>query len=490
MSSQEFQRQLNEQVFPPNWVNPEAKGEYDLLVIGGGPGGMTAAITAQSLGARTALVEKEHLGGECFNYGCIPSKAFLHSSRLAKRVKEASEYGVEVSQGWKVEFKKVIQRVHALQLFLAPNDSVTRLKNLGLDLFLGEGRFTGRREVEVAGQKIRFKKAIISTGTQPIPLNVPGIGFSDYLTNQNVFNLSELPRRLAVFGAGPIGCELSQAFLHLGSEVYLITRGTHLLPRDDEMASERLQNVFEKEGMKLLKQTKLLRVEKKGKEKLLYLDSQKEPLVVDEILVAIGRKPAVESLNLESGQVTYDLKSGIQVDDYLKTTNPDIYGAGDSSSRFKFTHLSIDLNKIAVNNALNGDREKASALVVPWATYTEPEVAHIGLQEAEVKALGIPFEVVTIEMSNVDRAILDGETVGFAKLIVREGEEQILGATIMAAHAGEMISELSVAMNSVNGLTSLLKAIHPFPTQSQVLRMAAEALVQKRKSYASAASRR
>ena len=307
---------------------------------------------------------------------------------------------------------------------------------------------------------------------------------SDYLTNQTIFSIYDLPKRLAVVGAGPIGCELSQAFLRFGSEVFLITRGEKLLPKDDLMASDRLQTVFEKEGMKILKQTKLLRVEKKGREKLLFLDSQREPLVVDALLVAVGRKPAIENMNLEKAHIDYDLKIGVTVDDYLVSSNPVIYGAGDSSSSYKFTHLSQELSKIAVHNALNGTQKKASSLIVPWCTYTDPEVAHIGLDEKQAKERAIPIETATVELGQIDRAVLDGETVGFAKIIVKEGHDQIIGATLMAAHAGEMISELSVAMNSEHGLTALLNAIHPFPTQAQVLRAAAEAILQKRKSMA------
>lgn len=480
MDYQEFQKKVKENIFPSDWVNPKVKDEYDLLVIGGGPGGMTAAITAQSLGARTAIVEKEHFGGECFSYGCIPSKAFIRSSRIAHTVRNASEYGVEVSQ-WEIDFNQVIQRVHDLQLCIAPHDSAAHLKSLGLDVFLGEGRFISHRELVVADQKIRFKKAIISTGTQPIPLNIPGIDSSDYLTNQTIFNIVDLPKRLAVIGGGPIGCELAQAFLRFGSEVNLIVRGQHLLPNDDFMASTILQNVFEKERMRMFMQTQVVRVEKRGKEKLLYLSSHKDPIIVDEILVAIGRKPIVEGLNLENANVVYDFKAGIKVGDYLETSNPDIYGAGDSSSSYKFTHISKELNKIAVFNALNGNKRKISSLIIPWCTYTDPEIAHIGLSEIDAKELGIHVEIVTVEMEKVDRAILDGETTGFVKLIVKEGTDQIIGATLMAAHAGDMISELSVAINSEQPLSSLLKAIHPFPTQGQILRMAAEALIANRK---------
>jgi pyruvate/2-oxoglutarate dehydrogenase complex dihydrolipoamide dehydrogenase (E3) component len=481
LSFENFQRRFKQDIFPPDWVNPKPAEQYDLLVLGGGPGGMTGAYIAKSLGARVALVEKEHLGGECLNYGCIPSKAFLRSSRLAQEIRNALNYGVEIPQAWKVDFKKVMQRVYDLQTTLSPYDSAAYWKSLGIDVFLGTGRFTATNKVEVANQTIQFKKAIISTGTQPILLNVHGLDSSDYFTNQNIFSISTLPPRLGVIGGGPISCELSQGFLRFGSQVVLITHGERLLPKDDLLAAERIKNIFEKEGMKVFIQSNVVRVEKKGKEKILYLDTHKEPVVVDEILIGIGRKPVVDGMDLENAKVTYDKKTGISVNEYLQTSNPDIYAAGDVASPYKFTHMSVALNKMAAANALNGNREKSQALIVPWCTFTDPEIAHIGLNEEGAKNQKIAVESVTVEMKNVDRAILDGETTGFVKLLVKENSDQIVGGTIMATHAGEMISELGAAMNGEKGLKALLNTIHPFPTQASVLQIAAEAILTKRK---------
>jgi pyruvate/2-oxoglutarate dehydrogenase complex dihydrolipoamide dehydrogenase (E3) component len=481
-SQNEYNQKIREDIFPSKWNNPTTEKTYDLLIIGAGPGGMTAATVARSLNASVALVEKEHFGGECLSYGCIPSKALLRSSRLAGEMQHAKELGLEIGSEWKVNFSEVMQRVHRLQSVISPHDSAQHFKELGIDIFLGEGHFIGSNKLEVRGQAISFKKAIIITGTHPLLLNLPGLDEADYLTNQSIFNLTSLPPRLSVIGGGPIGCELAQAFLQLGSHVTLITHAEHLLPRDDRMASERLRNVFTDSGMKIFTNTQIQRVEKRGSEKIVYLDSNAEPLVVDEMLVAIGRKPTVEGLDLAKAGVTYDQQKGISTNNFLQTSNPDIYAAGDVTSLYKFTHISKELSKMAVINALNGNKEKSSSLIIPWCTFTEPEIAHIGLNEQEAKEQRISLETVMIEMATVDRAILDEETVGFVKLLVKEDSDEIVGGTIMAAHAADLISELSVAMNSEKGLIALSKAIHPFPVQAQVLRTAAETLIKKRQT--------
>lgn len=477
-----FQNKFLQDIFPENWINPEPQNQYDLLVVGGGPGGMTAATIAKSYNVSVAIVEKEHFGGECLSYGCIPSKAMLRSSRVAQEIRRAKEYGLEIPKGWNVDFHAVMQRVHDLQTTISPHDSVEHFKKLGIDVFLGTGTFTRPNRLEVANKTINFKKAIIVTGTQPIQLHVPGLDQSDYLTNQTIFNLSTLPRRLVVIGGGPISCELSQAFLRFGSQVTLITHGSQLLSRDELIASKRLQEVFQNEGMQIFTQTTVQRAEKRGSEKLLYLDTTTNPLVADEILVAIGRLPTIDGLNLENAGVQSDRQKGISTNDYLQTSNPNIYAAGDVTSVYKFTHISKELSKIAVTNALYGNQQKSSSLIIPWCTYTDPEIAHIGVSEEEAKKQGIAIETTMIEMAEVDRAILDGETIGFAKLLVKENSDQIIGSTIMAAHAGDMISEVCVAMNSESGLTALSRAIHPFPTQAQILRSAAETVLKRRKS--------
>jgi pyruvate/2-oxoglutarate dehydrogenase complex dihydrolipoamide dehydrogenase (E3) component len=489
LSLDELNRKFRQDIFPPDWKNPQPARLYDLVIIGGGPGGMTATTVATGLDVKVAVVEKEHFGGECLSYGCIPSKAMLRCSRVAEEVRQGKEFGLEIPQGWKVNFAAVMQRVRHLQTIISPHDSAEHFKKLGADVFFGTGYFVGPNELKVGDQSIHFKKAIIMTGTQPVPLTIPGIEETDYLTNQTIFNLSALPPRLGVIGGGPISCELAQAFLRFGSQVTLVTHAGHLLPRDDILATERLQKVLEKEGMKIFTRAEVLKIEKRGKEKILHIDQSTEPVIVDEILVAIGRMPAVEDLNLESANIAYDRKKGIATNDYLQTSNPNIYAAGDVTSRYKFTHISKELSKMAVFNALYGNKEKASGLIVPWCTYTDPEVAHIGISEQEAKEQGIPIETVLVEMADIDRAILDGETTGFVKLLVKAESDQIIGATVMAAHAGDLISELGVAMACEKGLMALAQTIHPFPTQAQVFRTAAATLLKKREKVAAATSR-
>lgn len=463
-------------VFPRSWKNPKAQKMYDLVVIGGGPGGMTAATVAAELNATVALIEKEHLGGECFNVGCIPSKALLRSSRCAAEVRDAADFGIEVSKGWKVNFPAVIQRVHRLQGTLSPHDSAEHFKKLGIDVFLDPAQFTDVGTLSVGGQLLHFKKAILATGTSPVIPSIPGLKEAGYLTNQTVFKLTDLPSRLVVIGAGPIGCELSQAFLRFGSKVTLITRGVSLLPKDDSTASERLQKVFEKEGMEILQQTQVKRVAKKGTGKILYLDSGEE-LFCDEILVAIGRTPNVAGLGLEKAGIKYNLKKGIQSDETLKTSNSNIYVVGDVGSLYKFTHVSKELGKIAVQNALKGAKIKRSSMSIPWCTYTDPEIAHIGLQEKEAQEQGFSVQTLLIEMKDTDRAVLDGETIGFVKIHIHAENGLILGATIMAKHAGDMIAELAVAIAGQKGIAAIAEAIHPFPTQAEAIRSAATGLV-------------
>jgi pyruvate/2-oxoglutarate dehydrogenase complex dihydrolipoamide dehydrogenase (E3) component len=471
-----YNQQRIDNVFPRDWKNPQPQEIYDLVVVGGGPGGLTAAIIAAGFPAKVAIIEKEHLGGECFNVGCIPSKALLRSSRCAAQVRDAALFGVEVPKGWKVNFYAVMERVRKLQSILAPFDSAPYLKNLGIDVFLGTGRFIDASSIEVANNKLQFKKAIIATGTYPIIPNTPGLKEAGYLTNENIFNLTSLPSRLAVIGGGPLGCEFAQAFLRFGSEVILINRGSSLLSRDDALAAERLQKVFESEGMKILFQSVVGRVEKKGKEKILHFNSGNS-LAVDDILVATGRAPNVGELELEKAKIAFDVKEGIIANDTLETSNPNIYVIGDVSSKYKFTHVSVKHAEMAVQNALKGGSQKKSELIIPWCTYTAPEVAHIGLGEKEALLKGIKLKTSIVELKDTDRAILDGETVGFVKIHRHADTDQILGATIMATHAGDMISELAVAMTGQTALASIAKAIHPFPTQAAAIHNDAIALL-------------
>ncbi len=476
-----YNRQLVANVHPPDWVNPEPAGRYNLVVLGAGTAGLVSAVGAAGLGARVALVERALMGGDCLNVGCVPSKALLRCARAAAAVRDAGAFGVEVPPGVRVNFPAVMERMRRLRAEISPSDSAARYRGLGVDVFLGHGRFTGRDTVEVAGKTLRFAKAVIATGARAARPPIPGLAEAGYLTNETVFTLTELPRRLAVIGAGPIGCELAQAFARFGAEVSLLGKVPQLLPREDRDAAALVEKALARDGVRLALGCKVLAVERQGAEKVLRVEGGGAREVrVDEILVGVGRQPNVEGLDLEAAGVDYDAKEGVHVNDRLRTSNRRVYAAGDICSRFKFTHAADAMARIVIRNALFLGRAKASALTIPWCTYTDPEVAHVGLYEHEARERGYEVKTFTQELAHVDRAILDGEAEGFVKVHVEAGGDRILGATIVARHAGEMISELTLAMVGGLGLGKLSQTIHPYPTQAEAMKKAGDAYYRTR----------
>jgi pyruvate/2-oxoglutarate dehydrogenase complex dihydrolipoamide dehydrogenase (E3) component len=422
-------------------------------------------------------VEKHLLGGDCLNVGCVPSKAVIRCSRTAFDVKEAARFGVRVGAPAQADFAQVMERMRKLRADLSPHDSAQRFTKLGVDVFLGEARFSGPDTVGVAGQTLRFKRAVIATGARALDPPIPGLAEAGYLTNETVFNLTQRPPRLAVIGGGPIGCELAQAFQRLGSQVSLLHKNAHLLDREDMEAAAIVQKAFVREGISVLLNAKIIRVERNGAGKLIWYESQgtEQSLAVDEILIGTGRAPNVEGLNLETVGVQYDRRSGVQVNDCLQTTNPRIYAAGDVCLAWKFTHGADFTARIVIQNALFLGRKKVSALTMPWCTYTDPEVAHVGLYEHDARERGLQVDTYVREFKHVDRAVLDGEEDGFVKIHARKGRGEILGATIVARHAGEMISEITVAMAARMDLAQLASVIHPYPTQAEALRQCGDA---------------
>jgi len=370
-----------------------------------------------------------------------------------------------------------MDRMRKLRADLSPHDSAQRFTKLGVDVFLGEARFAGPDTVEVAGRTLRFKRAVIATGARAIDPPIPGLAEAGYLTNETVFNLTECPPKLAVIGGGPIGCELAQAFQHLGSQVSLLHKNAHLLDREDMEAAAIVQKAFVREGITLLLNAKIIRVERNGAGKVIWYEAKgkQESMAVDEILIGTGRAPNVEGLDLETVGVQYDRRQGVHVNDYLQTSNPRIYAAGDVCLNWKFTHAADFSARIVIQNALFLGRKKASALTMPWCTYTDPEIAHVGLYERDARARGVEVDTYVRQFNEVDRAVLDGEEDGFVKCHVKKGSDEILGATIVARHAGEMISEVSVAMAARIGLGKLASVIHPYPTQAEALRQCGDA---------------
>lgn len=471
----EHNRALLRSVHPAGRTNPTPQGRYNLVVIGGGTAGLVSAAGAAGLGARVALIERHLLGGDCLNVGCVPSKALLAAARAAAAARDAAALGVQVSDV-SVDFAAVMERMRRLRAAIAPNDSVERFSRLGVDVYLGEARFTGPTTVEVDGRTLQFARAVVATGARAAAPPIPGLAEAGYLTNETVFWLTELPRRLLVIGAGPIGLELAQAMRSFGSDVTVLTDGARILPREDAEAAAAVQRRFERDGVRLLTRATVSRVERRGAEKVVHwqTDGTGFGVACDEILVGVGRTPNVEGLGLEAAGIAVD-RHGVTVDDRLRTTNPRVYACGDVASRFKFTHTADAQARIVLQNALFLGRRRASALTVPWCTYTTPEVAHVGLSEDEARRRGIATTAFTVRLDDVDRARLEGADDGFVRVLVRRGTDRIVGATIVAEHAGDIISELTLAIAAGIGLGRLANVIHPYPTVAEAIRKAGDA---------------
>jgi pyruvate/2-oxoglutarate dehydrogenase complex dihydrolipoamide dehydrogenase (E3) component len=474
----QYNEKLINQVHPPNWQNPQPAEMYDLVVIGAGTAGLVVAAGAAGLGIglKVALVEKYLMGGDCLNFGCVPSKTLIRSARIMGEINRAKDFGININAP-QVDFEAVMERLRKIRANISENDSAQRLQNLGVDVFFGNGYFSSDHTVNVGEKILRFKKAVIATGARANHPDIPGLKETGFLTNETVFALTTLPKRLAVIGGGPIGCELAQAFARLGSEVIILQRGDSLLPREDREASALLANLFYQDNIKMNFHSQIERVSNHQAEKTLYLADSQE-ITVDEILVASGRSPNIEGLNLETVGAAYNQK-GVKVNNYLQTTNPRIYAAGDICLDWKFTHTADAAARIVIKNALFSPfglgKAKLTDLVIPWVTYTDPEIAHVGLSTSQAEAQGIKYQTIKVDLTKVDRAIADGSEKGFIKIIHKQGSDQILGATIVASHAGEMISEITLAMVSKLGLNTLSQVIHPYPTQAECMKKAADA---------------
>ncbi len=468
---------LLDHVHPRRWVDPLPKPRYNLVVIGAGAGGLVSAAGAAGVGAQVALVESHLLGGDCLNVGCVPSKALLRCAHAAAAARNAVAYGVKVGSV-EVDFGAVMERMRRLRAQIAPNDSAERFaQTLGIDVFFGRARFTGSDRIEVNGQTLRFAKAIIATGATAAIPPIPGLAEAGYLTNATVFNLTERPARLAVIGAGPIGMELAQAFQRLGSQVTVLCRG-QVLAKEDGDAARVVEASMRRDGVDFCHVDEYLRVEGgNGRQVRLVLrcGGAEKTVEADRILVAAGRKPAVHGLGLEAAGVDFDERSGVQVDDRLQTRNPAIYAVGDVASNYQFTHMADFMARLAIRNALFRGRDRASQLLVPWATFTDPEVAHVGLYERDLAERKIEFTTFSRHLADVDRSILEGEDEGFVKIHVQKGSDKILGATIVAPHAGDMIGEIAVAISAGMGLSRLASVIHPYPTVAEAIRQCGDA---------------
>ncbi len=471
----EYNQKLLSHVHPEGWINPIAEPMYNLVVIGAGTAGLIASNITAALGGKVALIERDLMGGDCLNVGCVPSKSLIRPARLAAEMRKATEFGLQNIEINADAFPKIMERLRRIRAEISVNDSVQRYSDLGVDVFLGQGVFLDANTIQVGEKRLRFRKAVIATGARAVKPPIEGLDDIDYLTNETIFNLTKLPKRLLVLGGGPIGCEMAQAFRRLGSEVTIV-QNSRFLPNEDPDASALLANVFKKEGINVVLDAKVMRAfnTPEGLQALaVEHDGQEEILEADVVLVGVGRAPNVQDLGLEKVDVEFDKYKGIVVNDFLCTTNQNIYAAGDCCMAWKFTHAADAAAQIVVQNALFKGRKKLSDLVMPWCTYTDPEIAHVGMYEKEALARGLQVESFMFPMHENDRALADGESNGFVKIMVKKGNDKILGATIVSAHAGEMISEITTAIVGGVGLSTLSGVIHPYPTQADAIRRTA-----------------
>ena len=474
----QYNQKLLENVHPYDWINPEPAEAYNLVVLGAGPAGLVTAAGAAGMGAKVALVEQHLMGGDCTNVGCVPSKCMIRSARAAAEVRKACQFGVRVPEGVAVDFGFVMDRMRKLRAQISKNESVERFTKMGVDVFLGQGRFIDNRTIEVGDKKLKFHNAVIATGARAIhPTDVEGASQTGFLTNETVFNLTQLPPRMVIFGAGPIGCELGQAFARFGSQVTILQNTDHFLPREDPDAAEIIQNAFEQEGIQILLDAHACKMEKRNGEKVVcYRQNGKEhTLLCDEVLIGAGRQPNIDNINLEGVGVAYDTRKGVKVDETLQTSNSRIYAVGDVCSPYKFTHTADASARIVIQNTLFPGHKKFTTNAIPWCTYTDPEIAHVGMYERDAVAKGIEVQTFVQHLDKVDRAITDGETQGMVKVHVEKGNDRILGATIVAKHAGEMINELTLAIIHKIGLGKISSVIHPYPTQAEAIHKVADA---------------
>jgi pyruvate/2-oxoglutarate dehydrogenase complex dihydrolipoamide dehydrogenase (E3) component len=468
-------RDLIANVHPSTWVNPRPAGRYDLVVIGAGTAGLVTAAGAAGLGARVALVERALMGGDCLNFGCVPSKALLRAARAWHATRSGVSVGAPTgaSDG---DFARAMERLRGLRAEISHNDSAERFRRLGVDVFFGEARFAGADRVRVDGTVLEFRRAVIATGAKPTAPPIPGLDTAPYRTNETIFSLEALPPRLGVIGAGPIGCELAQAFARLGSRVTLLDRDARILPREDADAAAVVERSLTRDGVRFVGGASISRVGTDKRAITLAFstaDTPAEELAVDELLVAAGRAANVADLDLERAGIAYDA-TGVEVDARLRTTNRRVFACGDVASRFQFTHAADAGARVVIQNALFLGRARADRLIIPWCTFTEPEIAHVGIHAAEatkdasITTLDVPF-------SEVDRARLDGADDGFLRIHVVKKGGAIRGATIVGERAGELIGQVTLAMNAKVSLGKIAATIYPYPTYGDALKKAADA---------------
>jgi pyruvate/2-oxoglutarate dehydrogenase complex dihydrolipoamide dehydrogenase (E3) component len=462
------------------WAKPR-RFDRNLVVIGAGAGGLVSAYIAAAVRAKVTLVEGHRMGGDCLNTGCVPSKALIRAARLMRELRQAGKLGIGVDAA-RADFAAVMARVREAIRQVEPHDSVERYTALGVEVIQGHARLVSPWAVEIdtgeARRTLTTRAIVIATGAAPVIPALPGIETVRHVTSDTIWSLTEKPERLLVLGGGPIGCELAQAFASLGCQVTLVSRGG-LLAREDADAVALVEAGLRADGVRLMTAAEPLRCETgEGEQRLLVRrDGAEETLPFDLLLCATGRKPRVEGFGLEALGIPLTKSGTIEVDQYLQTRHPNIHACGDVAGPYQFTHAAAHQAWYAAVNALFGGIKRFTAdyRVMPWVTFTHPEVARVGLSEAEAKAQGIACEVTRLELAELDRAITEGAAYGFVKVLTAPGKDRILGVTIVGEHAGEMLAEFTLAMKHSLGLNKLLATIHPYPTWSEAAKQAAGA---------------
>jgi len=450
--------------------------DYNLLVIGAGSAGLVTAYIGAAVKAKVALVEKDRMGGDCLNTGCVPSKALIRSARLVAETRDAERYGLDRATA-EFDFARVMERVQAVVRRIEPHDSVERYTQLGVDVVEGEARLVSPWEVEVEGRRLSARNIVLATGARPLVPPLPGLAESGYLTSETLWDLRELPRRLIVLGGGPIGAELAQCFARFGSEVTVVEMAARLLPREDADAAAEVEARFRAEGLRLATSHRALRVEPGDGERRLICEHEGREVALpfDRLLVALGRRANTAGFGLEELGVTLEENRSVAVDGLLRSNFPNIYACGDVAGPYQFTHVAAHQAWHAAVNSLLAPwwSFRVDYRVIPWAIFTSPEVARVGLSEDEARARGIDYEVTRYGIDELDRAIADGEDHGFVKVLTPPGKDRILGATVVGAEAGNLVAEFVLAMKHGLGLNKLLGTIHIYPTMMEANKYAA-----------------
>ena len=452
------------------------KYDRNLIVIGAGSAGLVTAYISAAVKSKVTLIEKHKMGGDCLNYGCVPSKSLIRSARMCAQMRRADKYGIYPCEP-KFEFSRIMQRIQTIIKTIEPHDSVERYTSLGVECLTGEARVISPHEVEINGQMLSARRLIIATGARPFVPPIEGLDKVKALTSDNIWDLKHLPKRLTVLGGGPIGCELAQCFARFGTEVTLIEMAPSIMIKDDIEAANIVHQSLEDDGVKILTNHKAVNVTGDDNQKQLICESESESVAIsfDEILVAVGRRANTENLGLEALGVELNKNGTIKTDSRLISTVPSILACGDVTGPYQFTHTASHQAWYASVNGLF-DKFKTFSVdysVIPWVTYTQPEVAQVGLTEAMATKQGVDFEITRYDFAGFDRALTETATNGFVKVITPRGKDTVLGATIVGIHAGEMITEFTLSMKHRLGLNKILGTIHPYPTWMEANKFAA-----------------